>query len=251
MKPVGRKVIGYIWALAFIFIGWWLSAVLVQSSALPTPVQAVKVLAAQMGAIAPQFAVSAGRVALAMLIGAGLAAPLGLIAGRSKRVDAVFAPVIYFLYPIPKVVLLPVLLVLFGLGGGPKVALIALTVFFQVLVTMRDAGQAVPQSAVTSVVTLGGTSRDVFRHVVLPATLPNLFTALRISTGTSVAVLFFAESIAGTSGLGWFIMDAWGKLAYPTMFAGIIALAVLGVIFYEVFNAVEYATSKWRRAGVR
>lgn len=251
MSPLGRRLIGYVWAIVFIIAGWWISAVVIGSPALPTPARALPELGRQLSVIGPQVVVSAGRVALAMLIGAVLGAPLGLAAGRSKRFDTVVAPIVYLLYPVPKIVLLPVLLVVFGLGGGPKVALIALTVFFQVLVTMRDAGKAVPQAAVTSVRSLGGTRGDIVRHVVAPATLPSLFTALRISTGTAIAVLFFAESIAGTSGLGWFIMDAWGMLNYTAMFAGIIAMAVLGVVFYEVFNAVEYATSAWRRAAKR
>lgn len=249
MRRASKRLLGYLWAVVFIMAGWWISSLAVGSPALPEPVSAIKTFGAQAAVIAPQFAISAWRVCVAMLIGAGLAAPLGLVSGRSSRVDAVLAPIIYLLYPVPKIVLLPVLLVLFGLGGAPKVALIALTVFFQVLMTMRDAGKAVPQAAVVSVRSLGGSGRDVFRHVVLPATLPSLFTSLRISTGTSIAVLFFAESIAGTTGLGWYIMNAWGMLNYAAMFAGIIAMAILGIIFYEAFNAVEYATSAWRRAG--
>jgi ABC-type nitrate/sulfonate/bicarbonate transport system permease component len=249
VNRIARKVLGYVWAVVFIVAGWWISAAIVKSPALPGPTDAIPTFGAEFSVIWPQLVVSAWRVALAMLIGAVLGAPLGVAAGRSRRFDAVFAPVVYFLYPVPKIVLLPVLLVLFGLGGGPKVALIALTVFFQVLVTMRDAGKAVPESAVTAVRSLGGSRWDVYRHVVLPATVPSLFTSLRISTGTAIAVLFFAESIAGTSGLGWYIMNAWGLLDYSSMFAGIIAMALLGIVFYETFNAIEYAMSAWRRAG--
>lgn len=251
MSPFAKKLIGYIWAVVFIILGWWVSSLLVKSPALPMPSQAIQVLSQQWSEIVPQVGISARRVAIAMLIGAGLGAPLGLAAGRMPRFDLVCAPIVYLLYPVPKIVLLPVLLVLFGLGGAPKVALIALTVFFQVLVTMRDAGKAVPGDAVAAVRALGGARRDVLAHVIVPSTLPSLFTALRISTGTSIAVLFFSESIAGTTGLGYYIMNAWGMLDYSSMFAGIIAMAVLGVLFYEAFNAVEYATSAWRRAAAR
>jgi ABC-type nitrate/sulfonate/bicarbonate transport system permease component len=248
-KSVLKRVIGYVWAIAFILLGWWITALLVKSPALPTPAQTLPVLVSVLPKLASQFFISAWRVALAMVIGTVLAAPLGLMAGRSPRVDAIFAPVLYLLYPVPKVVLLPVLLVVFGLGGGPKVALIALTVFFQVLITMRDAGRSVGEEYVLAVRALGGTRVHIFWHVIVPATIPNLFTALRVSTGTAIAVLFFAESIAGTSGLGWYIMNAWGMLAYSQMFAGIIAMALLGVLFYEAFNAAEYACTAWRRAG--
>ncbi len=189
------------------------------------------------------------RVLAAMLIGSALAVPAGLALGRSPRADAVFAPMIFLTYPIPKVVFLPVLMLLLGLGHLSKIALITLIVFFQILVTARDAARAVPEGAVLSVRSLGATGRDVARHVVVPASLPEIFTALRIGTGTAVAVLFLAEATAGTSGLGWFIVDAWGRIDYPAMFAGIIAMALLGVALYELLDVIESWATRWRRAG--
>ena len=137
-------------------------------------------------------------------------------------------------------------LVLLGLADAPKIVLIAITIFFQVLVTVRDAAKTVPDAAILSVRSLGATRFDVHRHVVVPATLPELFTALRISSGTAIAILFFAEAIAGRTGLGYFIVDSWAMLNYPRMFAGIIAMAVLGVLFYEFFDLLERRLARWR-----
>ena len=69
--------------------------------------------------------------------------------------------------------------------------------------------------------------------------MPQLFTTLRVSSAVAIAVLFFAEAIAGSTGLGYSIMNSWGMVNYPRMFAGIVALAILGVIFYELFDLVE------------
>lgn len=244
-----RKLIGYALAIVFILAGWHLAAVLVDNAALPGPAEAVPMVVQYADDLWPAFLVSLYRVAVAMAIGTVLAIPLGLACGRSPRVDAVFAPVLYFLYPLPKVVLLPVLIVLMGLADAPKITLIAITIFFQVLVTVRDAAQSVPEQAVMSMRSLGAGRLDVYRHVIVPATLPELFTALRISSGTAVAILFFAESLAGSTGLGYFIVDAWSLLAYPKMFAGIIAMAVLGVILYEAFDVVERRLTRWRKRG--
>ncbi len=115
--------------------------------------------------------------------------------------------------------------------------------------TARDAAKAVPEPSVLSVRSLGASRLDIYRHVVVPAALPDIFTALRIGTGTAVAVLFLAESIAGSSGIGWYIVDAWGSIDYPAMFAGIIGMALLGVVLYEALDAVEGWTTRWRRAG--
>lgn len=244
-----RKVGGYIFAIAFILAGWQLTAMAVASPALPGPFEAFPMVVRYFSDLWPAFLVSLYRVLAAMVIGTVLAIPLGLVCGRSPRIDAVFAPILYFLYPLPKVVLLPVLIVLMGLADAPKITLIAITVFFQVLVTVRDAAKSVPEESVLSVRSLGATRWDIYRHVIVPATLPELFTALRISSGTAVAILFFAESLAGSTGLGYFIVDAWALLAYPKMFAGIIAMALLGVVLYEVFEAAERRLTRWRRAG--
>lgn len=243
-----RKIGGYAFAILFILAGWQLTAMALSSPALPGPADAFPMVVKYFGDLWPAFCVSLYRVVVAMLIGTVLAIPVGLVCGRSPRVDAVFAPILYFLYPLPKVVLLPVLIVLMGLADAPKITLIALTIFFQVLVTVRDAAKSVPEDSVLSVRSLGASRWDIYRHVIIPATLPDLFTALRISSGTAVAILFFAESIAGSTGLGYFIVDAWALLSYPKMFAGIIAMAVLGVVLYEVFECAERRLTRWRRA---
>lgn len=234
-----NKVLGYLWGTVLVIALWWGLAEIVHSPALPAPWDAALALGAQIDTIMPEFWVSFGRILLAMVLGTVLGAPLGLWLGRSQRADAVLGPVLYILYPLPKIVLLPILFILFGIGGEAKVILIAIAVFFQMLVTMRDAAKAIPESALLSLRSLGATRWQMFCEVTVPASLPSLFTALRITTGTAVAILFIAESMAGASGLGYFIMHAWSMLEYARMFAGIIAMAVMGIIIYEAFDFAE------------
>ena len=155
--------------------------------------------------------------------------------------------IVFLTYPVPKVVFLPVLLVLLGLGNASKITLITIIVFFQILVTARDAARAIPAASILSVRSLGAGQWGVFRHVVIPAALPDIFTALRIGTGTAIAVLFLAESIAGTNGVGYYIVDAWGRIDYGSMFAGIIGMALLGVVLYELLDALEGRLCRWTR----
>lgn len=240
------KVGGYVFAVAFIVAGWWITALAVNSPALPTPAQTVEVLGSNVDMLIPFFWTSAYRVVASLLIGTLLAVPIAQLCARSRVLDGLFAPVLYLLYPIPKVVLLPILLVLFGLADAPKIVLISLTVFFQVLVAVRDAVKAVPESALVSVRALGGSAWDEYRHVYVPATLPAVFTSLRIGVGTAIAVLFIAEAMAGSTGLGYFIMQSWSMVNYPRMFAGIIALALLGLVLYAVFDLLERRLTRWR-----
>ncbi|MDR2492825.1 MAG: ABC transporter permease [Coriobacteriales bacterium] len=245
-QTAARKAFGYLIALVAVLACWQLLAFAVNSPALPGPLVTIPLIALYAPQIVPDLLVSVYRVVAAILVGTALAMPLGLVAGRSPRVDAVVAPLMYLLYPIPKIVFLPVLLVLLGLADAPKIALIALTIFFQVLVTVRDAARNVSDSAILSVRSLGASRLHVYRHVIVPAALPELFTALRISSGTAIAILFFAEAFAGRTGLGYFISDSWGMLDYPRMFVGIIAMALLGVAIYELFDFLERRLSRWR-----
>jgi len=249
VSPRLRRALGYVAASAVLLGGWHLLALAVSSPALPEPVPAltefVRTLASDL---LPHAAASAWRAIASLVLGTVLAVPLGLVLGRSPRLDAVAAPLVFLTYPVPKVVFLPVLLVLLGLGDLSKIGLITLIVFFQILVTARDAARAIPAASVLSVRSLGANGAQVFRHVVFPAALPEIFTALRIGLGTAIAVLFLAESVAGTSGLGFYIVDAWGRIAYNAMFAGIIAMALLGVVLYEALDALEARMCRWTRA---
>lgn len=241
-----QKAYGYIWGTIVVLLLWWLLSVLVGSPALPTPWATVPVLVDNFARIAPEFCVSLERIVLAMLIGTVLGAPVGIALGRSRILDVYMTPIMYILYPLPKIVLLPILLVLFGIGGEAKVALIAIAVFFQMVVTMRDAAKAVPKESVEAMQSFGAGRLRILRDVVVPLTLPALFTALRTTTATSVAILFIAESMAGSSGLGYFIMHSWSILEYPRMFAGIVAMAVMGIILYELFDFAERRLTAWQ-----
>lgn len=234
-----NRALGYVWGTLFVLVAWWLLAVCVGSPALPGPVQTVQELGTNAGELLPQTAISLERLLAGLALGALIGAPIGLAAGMMPQVDRFVSPVLYILFPVPKIVFLPVLFVFFGLGGQAKVILIVIAVAFQMMVTMRDAARAVPVGQIEAMRSLGGNERLEFFHVVVPATLPYLFSGLRVSTGTAVAILFIGESMAGSTGLGYYIMHSWSMLEYARMFSGIVALAVVGVGLYEVFDLAE------------
>lgn len=227
-----------------VLVLWWALGAIIGSPALPTPDVTIPVLIDNASSITPDFFTSFGRIMASMCIGTMLGAPIGLVLGRSRRADSIFEPILYILYPIPKIVFLPVIFVFFGLGGEGKIVIISIAVFFQMVVSMRDAARSIPDSAMAAVRSLGANRLQVFTNVVLPATLPALFTALRVTTATAVAILFIAESMAGSTGLGYYIMHSWSLLEYTRMFAGIVAMAIMGVIIYEAFYLAERKLNK-------
>ena len=187
---------------------------------------------------------------LAIVLAAATAAPLGVALGTSPRLYTISAPVIYLSYPIPKIVLLPILLLFLGLGDATKIVMIALILFFQVLILVRDQVRNVRPELVLSVRSLGAGRIDLLRHVYVPASLPGLFSALRVSTGVAIAVLFFVESFGTREGLGYYILvESWGRLDYPEMYAGVIAMALLGLGLYYILDGIERRVCRWTRVG--
>lgn len=242
-----RQASRYLLACVVLFGGWQLLSVASGGRMVPGPVAAFSEFFRLMaeGVLWSHFVRSSLRVLGGMTVAAFAGATLGIVTGREKTVDGVLAPLIYLTHPIPKVVLLPVLLLFLGIGDAPKVALIGIIVFYQVLVTSRDAARSITPAAILSVRSLGATKWQEYRHVVIPFCLPRILTALRIGVGTSIAVLFFAESFATLEGLGYFILDSWGLIRYREMFAGIIAMALLGFVLYEILDIAERRLCKW------
>jgi len=160
--------------------------------------------------------------------------------GQVRDLDRVFAPLIAILYPIPKIVFFPVIYILLGITDIFKIFLIALNIFFQFLVVVRDEAANLHRELIQSVRSLGAGRRALFRYVYLPASMRAVLTALRISVGTAIAVLFIAEQSLTTYGLGYYIVvETYQVLRYPEMYSGILAMSLLGLLLYFVIHSLE------------
>jgi NitT/TauT family transport system permease protein len=234
-------------AIVGLLAAWGLLATLLHVDVLPGPWAVAQALVRELPrGLGRHFLVSGWRVVASIIISVVLAVPAGLVLGQSPRLNRIFAPVVYIVYPIPKIVFLPIILLFLGIGDSSKIFIIFLILFFQILVVVRDAASALRPELIYSVRSLGAGRRALFRFVYLPATVPAVLTALRVSVGTAIAVLFFAESFATTSGLGYYIIvESWGRLAYPEMYAGVVAMSLLGLLLYFVVDALEKRLAPW------
>ncbi|MBL7164568.1 MAG: ABC transporter permease [Anaerolineales bacterium] len=235
-------------AIIAILALWQVSAWLVNQPILPSPFEVIVVFFRELGDdLLEHFAVSLWRVIASTGLAIALASPAGLILGQSPRLNAIFSPVIYLLYPIPKVVLVPVLILMLGLGDLPKIIIIFIILFFQILVLVRDQAASLRPELIQSVRSLGAGRRALFRFVYLPASLPAILTALRQSVGTAVAVLYIAELFATQRGLGYYIYFKGSTLFdYPAMYAGIIAMSLLGLGLYFTVDWLERRLCPWQ-----
>jgi NitT/TauT family transport system permease protein len=238
----------YLGAAAVLLAAWHLVALAAGPLIVPTPAATFRALLSQAQTTKywTHVGASAWRLAASLILAFAAAVPLGLALGGSRRLDRLSAPLIYLTYPIPKIVLLPLVLLALGLGDASKIFMIALIIFFQLLITTRDAARGITLEMRYSMKSLGGGRVDFFRHVIWPSCLPGVFTSLRIGAGTAVAVLFFVESIGTEKGLGLYILNAWGMADPEVMFVGIVSLSLLGVLTYEVFDILESRFCRWK-----
>jgi NitT/TauT family transport system permease protein len=238
-------------AVVFLILLWVILAMIVQQPILPSPVVVIKSLWQEIlkGDILEHLSASLWRVIASTFLAIFAAAPIGLILGQSKKLNDFFAPIIYLLYPIPKVVLVPIVLLFFGIGDLPKIIIIFMILFFQILVLVRDQAASIRPELIQSVRSLGAGRRALFRYVYLPASLPAILTALRQSVGTAVAVLYIAELFATQRGLGYYIyLNGSTLFNYPAMYAGIIVLSFMGLALYFSVDWLEKKLCPWQFA---
>ncbi len=183
-----------------------------------------------------------GGIALSVLLGV----PLGFLMGYFNRVDKVLSPLVYFTYPVPKIALLPIIMLLFGLGEASKLIMIVLIIIFQIIITSRDAVKGIPQEIFRSLQSLGANRLQIFREVIIPASLADVLTATRLALGTAVSILFFTETFGTEYGMGYFIMDAWMRVNYLDMYAGIVILSLMGFCLFTIIDITERHISSWR-----
>ena len=244
-----NKVLNGLLGFALVLLLWQLGSMALQKPFLPTPGASFAAFFEFLfyGEMGRHFLISSGSMLCSILLAVVLAVPLGLAMGRINWLGRILNPIVYILYPLPKVVFLPIIVVLMGLGNWPKIFLITLVVFFQIVVVTRDAASSIPQASVQSMRSLNATPWQMFRHLILPSCLPQILTSLRITLGTAIAILFFAETFASFDGLGYFILDGMETREYPAMYAGIIGLALLGLCLYWLVDVLENRWCRWQK----
>jgi NitT/TauT family transport system permease protein len=251
LRGMGGRALNLALALAIFLACWTALAAALRRDIMPYPWDVLPVFVEEMqGELGDHTAASAERVLKAVALAALIATPVGLGLGQIRVLNRVFSPLIGLVHPIPKIVFLPVILVIMGYGELSKVFLIALILFFQILVVVRDEAAGLRPELIQSVRSLGAGRRALFRYVYLPASLPAVLTALRVSVGTAIAVLFIAEQYATRQGLGYYIVTlTWQRLRYEKMYAGILAMSLLGLALYIAVDALERIVGRWRHAG--
>ncbi|MHB9055330.1 MAG: ABC transporter permease [Paludibacteraceae bacterium] len=227
---------------------WWIAAVIFQNKALPNPIDVYATLpdsiALGMGA---HIWASLRRVLIGTIVALFLGICGGLLTALSKKANQVLEPLLYLSYPVPKLALLPIIMIIFGIGETTKIVMIILIIVFQLMISIRDAIRRIPKENYYVLSSLGAKNAQYIRHVVIPATLPDVFSALRVTVGIAISVLFVTETFGTDKGLGFFIVDAWMRLDYLTMYAGIVAISIIGFLLFLIIDITDAVFCKWNK----
>jgi NitT/TauT family transport system permease protein len=187
------------------------------------------------------------RVVAGFLIGAVLALPLGLLMGASRRVYAVFNPLLQILRPIPPIAYIPLAILWFGLGNPPSFFLIAIGAFFPVLMNTIAGVRHVDGIYLRAARNLGVSQWTMFTRVILPASTPYILAGVRIGIGTAFIVVIVSEMIAVNDGLGFRILEAREFLWSDKIMAGMITIGLLGLAIDTAVSRLNNHLLRWHR----
>jgi NitT/TauT family transport system permease protein len=186
------------------------------------------------------------RLALGMLLGGVPALFLGLAMGVSRPLRAAIDPLVSATYPIPKSAILPLVLLIFGLGEMSKIVMVALGAFYPILI-----------NTVLGVVNLDKVYLDVghnyranrwqvFRSIALPGALPSIMAGIKLAMGMGLILIAISEMVAANDGIGYMIWNSWQVLTVDTMYVGLLVIAILGFVFSLALDEIERMLIPWK-----
>jgi NitT/TauT family transport system permease protein len=237
-------------ALVALVVAWelvaragWVPALFLPS---PVGVLAEGVDMVRSGELLGHLSASLQRLLLGFAIGGGLGVAVGIAVGFFSIAEAIGTPLIAATFPVPKIALLPLLILWLGLGEPSKVAVIALGVFFPMAINTYTGVRQADALLVRAAVSFGARRWSVIRKVILPSALPMIFAGLRLGAGTALLLLVAAEMIAVESGIGFLVLHAGNIMATTKLMVGIVVLSLLGVLSHWGLSRLERLAIPWR-----
>jgi NitT/TauT family transport system permease protein len=221
---------------------------LVSARYFPPPTLVAETLAADLvaGDLAEHTLVTLARLAGAFLVAAVPGVTLGLAMGMIRPVREAAEPYVALLFPVPKIALLPFLLILLGVGEPAFVLTGALSAFFQIVISTLVGVQTMDPRLLEVGANYGARGLRLFRAVIVPAALPSIFTGLRLGLGLALVSIVAVEFIAAKSGLGHLVYRHWQMLSTPSMYAAFALVGALGLLATRGLGALQRRTLAWQ-----
>jgi NitT/TauT family transport system permease protein len=217
---------------------------------LPTPTETVRgtVQLFVQYELGRAILVSTRRIALAFLMAAGLAFPLGVLMGSFEPLNRIFEPVMAPLRYMPISAFIPLLILWFGIYEKQKIAFLFLGVFVYLLPVVVSAIRAVPDELIQTALTLGATKAQVVRTVLVPAALPEIFDSFRVMNAISWTYVILAEAVNPERGLGYMVELARTHQKASWSFAGLLVIGGIGLLTDAFIRGISQVLFRWREA---
>lgn len=187
------------------------------------------------------------RLISGFVIGSIAGVVVGLLMGVSRVVRAALGPMFAALYALPKIAILPLLLLIFGLTETPKVLSVAISVFFVLQINTLSGVMHIDPGILEAAKAYRATGWRLFRFVLLPGCIPLISTGLRVAAGTAVIVITAVEFVASNSGLGYLIWNSWQLFQPAQMYVGLIVVSIIGALLTGACVLLERALVPWQR----
>ncbi|CUH69187.1 Putative aliphatic sulfonates transport permease protein SsuC [Thalassovita autumnalis] len=198
------------------------------------------------GMLFKHLAPSLTRLAVGAAIGASVGVSVGILIGLSSYIRAGLVPLVAAIFPIPKIALLPLFVIWFGIDEGSKYALIAFGTFTPTVVATYGAVDNVDRSLIRMGQSFGLSWQSIVRKIVLPGAMPGILSGLRISLAIAIILLVAAEMLGAEYGIGAYILEAGSLYDLERLFAGVVILSLLGVVVSTVIGWIERRLLGWR-----
>ena len=214
---------------------------LIDTRFFPAPSSIVGMFGALLanGQLEANALISLERLFWGFLLGAIPALAIGLTMGLYRPVRTLVEPLILGTYPVPKSAILPLILLIFGLGEPSKIVMVAIGVFYPVVINTVSGVLQIPQIYLDVGHNFGASRWKMFTTIALPGALPFIMTGVKLGAGMGLILIAIAEMIGAQSGLGYMIWNAWQILSVNTMYVGLITIAVLGFALTLAINEAE------------
>jgi taurine transport system permease protein len=237
-----------------IFVLWWLASHFrwLPPLFLPTPETVfTRLYESALGELtdaplAEHFGWSIFRVFSAFAAACVTAIPIGIAMGVSRIARGVFDPPIEFYRPLPPLAYLPLIVIWFGIDEMSKVLLIYLACFAPLAMSAQAGVRSVPQEQIHAAYSMGASKWQVIRHVIVPAAMPEILTAMRIAIGFGWTTLVAAEMVAATRGLGQMVLNASNFLRTDIVIMGIVVIGAVAYAFDLLMRYVERLVVPWK-----
>jgi NitT/TauT family transport system permease protein len=215
---------------------------------LPAPSQILREgwVMLKTGLIFKHVFASLSRILLGFIIACALGVLVGILIGFFSIPEAIGNPVIAATFPIPKIAILPLLILWLGIGEPPKVAVIALGVFFPMVINVYTGVKNVDPILIKAALSLGSNRTRIIRKIIFPAILPMVFAGMKLGIGIALLLVVAAEMVAADAGIGFMILTAADLMETKRLMVGLVTLSLLGIFFNWLFQKLEHLLIPWK-----